>query len=196
MAAPVVPSTVSPTTAPSTSATGGGAATTAPAPRPSVTTASPGRSHMWLAVALAVLALLALVAAYVGGVLGAKSRRRNRRRRAPDTADAVRGAWAEALDRLHEARLPSDPALTPLELARRAPARTALGTAAPLRALARTYTTARYADEAPGPGDAESAWAAVAQLEHALSDGLPLRERWRRRLDPSTLRAPAGSGSS
>jgi transglutaminase-like putative cysteine protease len=195
VATPVVPSTAPPTTAPSTSATGG-VATTAPAPRPSVTTATPGGSHVWLAVVLGVLAVLALVAAYVGGVLGAKSRRRKRRREAPDTADAVRGAWAEALDRLHEARLPSDPSLTPLELARCAPARTAPGTAAPLRALARTYTTARYADVAPGPGDAESAWAAVAQLEHALSDGLPLRERWRRRLDPSTLRAPVGSGNS
>ena len=62
-----------------------------------------------------------------------------------------------------------------------------------MRALARTYTTTRYSERPPEPDDARQAWDSVDELERALDEHLTFRERWRRRLDPSTLRVPAGS---
>ncbi len=131
---------------------------TTPAPsaaRPTVSTDSPGGGlGPWLPV-VAALALVALViGGYVGVVLVAKRRRRSRRRTTTDPVVAVTGAWAEALDRLHEAAVPANPALTPSELARVAPAGTNAAAGAPLRRLAHTYNAARYGDAVTGPDDA------------------------------------------
>ena len=130
----------------STGTTPGGASngTTAPATAaflpPSVSTTAVSDNSVWGVIALVAAILALIVGAYVGIVLELK-RRRRARRRAADPALAVQGAWHEALDRLHEARLSPDPALTPLELARVTPTRTTPGTARPMRALARTYPT-------------------------------------------------------
>ena len=60
-------------------------------------------------------------------------------------------------------------------------------------AAPRTYTTTRYGDRPPERDDARQAWESVDELERALDEPLSFRERWRRRLDPSTLRVPSGS---
>ena len=92
-----------------------------------------------------------------------------------------------ALDRLHEAAVAPDPALTPSELARAAPSDTNVAAAEPLRQLARTYNAARYGNAVTGPDDARDAWTSVDELQRALDDDVSWRARWRRRLDPSTL---------
>ncbi|MDQ1429709.1 MAG: hypothetical protein QOF40_311 [Actinomycetota bacterium] len=193
--APTTPTTPGPGTPTVTTpvAPGGNTGTTPgtpvpPTARPNVNAnPSGGGSGPWLLV-VGILVLVALViGAYGGAVLSAKRRRRARRRDAPDPVVAVVGAWDEALDRLHEASVPHDPALTPTELARAAPADTNVATQAPLRHLARTYNAARYGDAVTRPDDALDAWASVDQLERALDRDLSWRARWRRRLDPSTL---------
>jgi transglutaminase-like putative cysteine protease len=177
---------------------GGAAAGTAVPPTtaaplaPSVSTTVASDSSVWSVVALVAGSIALIVGAYVVTVVMLKRRRRARRRDA-EPAIAVQGAWDEALDRLQEARLRADPALTPLELARVTPTRTTPETARPMRALARTYTTTRYGERPPAPDDARQAWDSVDELERALDEHLTFRERWRRRLDPSTLRVPAGS---
>jgi hypothetical protein len=182
-----------------TSPTGGGsnpnpptATTVAPIP-PRVSTTGPDRgSSPWLVVLALLVLVLAGVALYIVVVVSAKSRRRARRRGAGEPAAAVRGAWEEALDSLHEARVPRDPALTPLELARSAPRHGATAATRPLRSLARSYTVARYGTSDPSTDDVDRAWASVDELDRALDEGLTRWQRLRRRLDPSTLRAPAG----
>jgi hypothetical protein len=171
----------------STSAT---ATTSVPVP-PRVSASEPaGGTRPWIVVLVVLAALVLCVVLYVAFVLHAKARRRARRHDA-DAAAAVQGAWEEALDRLREAHVPPDPALTPLELARSAPERGVTAATRPLRTLARAYTIVRYSDHAPSAADADQAWASVAELDRALDVGLTRRERWRRRLDPSTLRIPA-----
>jgi transglutaminase-like putative cysteine protease len=168
----------------------GGSVSPAPNARPHVSTAgSSGGSSWWRLLAVVVAAMCALAAAYVLAVVAAK-RRRRARRRAQEPAAAIAGAWEEALDRLREARLTPDPALTPIELARTAPARVAEAAGASMRTLARSYTTAAYGDRRPAPADAEAAWSALERLEHALLAPRSTAERLRRRLDPSPLRRP------
>jgi hypothetical protein len=150
---------------------------------------------VWATVALALSAVVLVLGAYAAVVLLVKRRRRARRRRADVPALAVQGAWDEALDRLREAEVAADPSLTPLELARAAPAVTALGAARPLRTLARTYTASRYGDRPPAAADASAAWESVDELTRALDASVPRGRRWRRRLSPTTLRVPAGRGS-
>jgi transglutaminase-like putative cysteine protease len=166
--------------------------TTAALPAPSVTTRSPAGDPVWRIVGLVALGLVLAVALYAAAIIMVKRRRRSRRRNA-EPALAVQGAWDEALDRLREARVARDPALTPLELARVAPPRTTPDAARPMRALARTYTTTRYGNEPPADEDARRAWDAVEELERALERPISRRERWRRRLDFGTLREPAGT---
>jgi hypothetical protein len=107
---------------------------------------------------------------------------------ATDPVVAITGAWEEALDRLREADVEADPALTPLEIARAAPGATTATAGRPLLRIARAYTAARYGEHAVSSDDATSAWTSVDELEHALTDELSRPRRWRRRLDPTTLR--------
>ncbi len=186
-----VPQTTQPGATTGTTPAGGTGANTpggASGARPTLSADSGGGSaNPWLAL-LGVVAVLLLVAgAYVGVVLFAKSRRRARRRDTDDAALAVAGAWEEALDRLREARVDPDPALTPLELAHDVPARTHPAAESPMHDLAATYTISRYGTDVPGAEAAEQAWANVALLEHALDTDLGFRERWRRRLDVAVL---------
>ncbi|MEX1008216.1 MAG: DUF3488 and transglutaminase-like domain-containing protein [Acidimicrobiia bacterium] len=199
---PVLPPGVTVTTLPppnSTSPTNGGSnpdtstpTTLAPAP-PRVSTSEPhSGSNPWLVVLALLTAIVAAVALYIVVVITAKSRRRARRRAATEPAAAVRGAWEEALDSLHEAHVPRDPALTPLELARSAPRHGVTAATRPLRSLARSYTIARYGTSDPSTDDVDRAWASADELDRALDEGVTRWQRLRRRLDPSTLRTPAG----
>ncbi len=151
------------------------------------TTSSSSGVGAWLPVLVALAVLAVLVGGYVGTVLGLKRRRRNRRHDADDPAVAVSGAWAEALDRLHEADVVPRAAQTPLDLAATVPEGAGSATARPMRDLARAYGAARYGDGVLAPDDASDAWSSVDELERALDDGASWTRRWRRRLDPSTL---------
>jgi transglutaminase-like putative cysteine protease len=154
------------------------------APAPSSSSSSTGA---WLPVLIVVALLVLLLVGYVGAVLGLKRRRRNRRHQAADPAVAVSGAWAEALDRLHEADVVPRATQTPLDLAASVPTGTSAATSAPMRELAHAYGAARYGDGSVAPDDARDAWASLDELERALDDGVSWSRRWRRRLDPSTL---------
>jgi transglutaminase-like putative cysteine protease len=182
------------TVAPAGSADGGGATNGPNAPSnaapasPAVSAESGGGGwDAWLPAVLALGVLLVLVGGYVTAVLVAKARRRARRRDARDPAAAITGAWQEALDRLHEADVAWDPALTPMELAREAPRHTTPGSASPMHRLAGTYTAARYGGAA-NDDDARAAWTSVDELERALTGDLTWHRRWRRRVDAKTLR--------
>jgi transglutaminase-like putative cysteine protease len=140
------------------------------------------------------IAMALLAGAIVGGagvavaIILAKRRRRGRRRDDPDPAAAITGAWEEVLDRLSEAGVDRQPARTPLELAELAPARVPDDAGAPLRHLAESYTAARYGSVTPDADVAEQAWRDVSSVSAALRAGASVRERWRRRLDPTPLR--------
>jgi hypothetical protein len=195
-AANLAPSTTLPTattvpTAPGTGSSpspGGPAApTTAPVTLAPAPTASSSSLGAWLPV-LVVLGLLVLaVGGYVIAVLALKRRRRSRRHAAADPVVAVTGAWEEALDRLHEAAVVPRAAQTPLDLAATVPAGTTAAAALPMHALASAYGAARYGDGAVAPDDVVGAWNSLDALERALDDGVSWSQRWRRRLDPSTL---------
>lgn len=166
---------------PSTPATDPAPPTLAP-----VTASTSSSTGAWFVV-LVVLGLLVLVVGgYVGVVLGLKRRRRSRRHAAADPVVAVTGAWAEALDRLHEAAVVPRASQTPLDLAATVPTGTSPATARPMHELARAYGAARYGGGV-APDDARDAWESLDELGHALDDGLSWTRRWRRRLDASTL---------
>jgi transglutaminase-like putative cysteine protease len=170
-----------------TTAPTGGSTPPATAAAPLVTTESPdGSSSPWFVVIALLLLVVVAFGAYVAIVLTTKTRRRSARRDAPPTESVV-GAWEEALDELRAAHVDTDAALTPLELGRTIPAGVP-GASRPLRELARTYTAARYGASGATPDDAERAWASMDELSAALDGDLSPRERWRRRLDPTTLR--------
>jgi hypothetical protein len=121
-------------------------------------------------------------------IILAKRRRRGRRRDDPDPAAAITGAWEEVLDRLGEAGIERQPARTPLELAELAPSRVPDAAGAPLRDLAESYTAARYGSVTPDTAIAKQAWRDASSVSAALRAGASVRERWRRRLDPTALR--------
>ncbi len=158
-------------------------ATPAPTPVPASSSSS---NDAWLPVLVVLAIVVLLVGGYAGAVLGLKRRRRTRRH-AGDPAAAVSGAWAEALDRLHEAAVVPRAAQTPLDLARAVPDGTSPTTARPMHELARAYGAARYSDRSLAPEDASDAWASLDELEDALDGGVSWTRRWRRRLDASTL---------
>ena len=93
--------------------------TTRVAVPPSVSTTVESDDSVWTLVALVTVGIVVIVGVYVAAVMLLKQRRRRARRDDDDPALAVQGAWDEALDRLHEARLRADPALTPIEFAAR-----------------------------------------------------------------------------
>jgi transglutaminase-like putative cysteine protease len=143
--------------------------------------------NWWFAVALLAGGVVgALIVAAV--IVLAKRRRRSTRRDDPDPAGAITGAWEEVLDRLGEAGVERQPARTPLELAELAPTRIPETAAPPLRHLAETYSAARYGSVAPSDEVARQAWRDASSVSAALRAGAGVRERWRRRLDPTPLR--------
>jgi transglutaminase-like putative cysteine protease len=145
-------------------------------------------SFSWVVVALAAAAALVLAAGAAIAIVVAKARRRALRRARVEPADAVAGAWEEALDRLGESGVAARPSLTPFELASSArPWLSAAGTES-LHSLAATYTVVQYGPHEPRAADVDRAWADVDAVDRALRAGTPLRSRIRRRLDPTPLR--------
>jgi transglutaminase-like putative cysteine protease len=188
------------TAAPATSTPVGSAPTTpasAPAPRntaqvdinaPGSGGSTGGFTFDWKIVMALVASALVGAVGVAGAIVFAKRRRRRRRRDDPDPAGAITGAWEEVLDRLGEAGVERQPARTPLELAEHAPARLPEAAAPPLRHLAETYSSARYGSVTPDAERAKQAWRDASSVSAALRAGAGLRERWRRRLDPTQLR--------
>jgi hypothetical protein len=163
---------------------GGGAGLDAgPGGRPGGLAGAVSSNRTLWGLAAAGLGLLAVPPA-------AKARRRTIRRRALADA-AVLAAWAEALDRLAEAGLDRRGAETPLEFARRAGSAHP-GVAPPIRRLATLANVAAYGPDAGG-GGRDEAWLASDQVAAALDAHDPAWTRWRRRLDPRSLRARPAS---
>ena len=169
-----------------------------PAPRPgggvNIAADDPSTGSTPWPLVLAAFALL-LLAAPLLTVLVLKARRRSRRRAAPDPADAITGAWREAMDTLADHRVASSPSETPLELARRIPGVAGDETGAPLLVLARAYTVSRYAGSPPPPDSARSAWSAVESLQEALDASGSWTARVRARVAPGTLRRTTATGA-
>lgn len=135
--------------------------------------------------------LVALVIATAGGaiaILLAKARLRRQRRTRDDPAEAIAGAWQEVIERLGEAGIRHDLARTPLELAIYAPPLLPDGAAEPLTELARAYSASEYGRQEPDDELAGNAWRYASEVSAALNAGASVRERWRRRLDPTPLR--------
>jgi hypothetical protein len=151
-----------------------------------------GSSVPWALMFVTLVGLL--LAAPLIAVLILKARRRSRRRRAADPADAITGAWREAMDALADHRVASSPAETPLELARRIAGVAGDETGPPLEVLARAYTATRYAGSPPPPERARSAWSAVDALQRALDASGTTRARLRAQLAPGTLRRARATG--
>jgi transglutaminase-like putative cysteine protease len=141
-------------------------------------------------VALAIITGVGLLL----GVIMVKMTRRRRRRHADDTRDRVTGAWAEAIDRLREAGVEPRASATPVEFAMRHAAAHGAGAAGPpLMDLARLQTAALFAGDPPTSDEADAAWEHVEQIEGTLRHATNRSRRWRRRLDPRSLRVPAGA---
>ena len=138
---------------------------------------------LWLGVALVIAAI-----GGAGAILVAKARRTRLRRVAADPDSAIAGAWQEVLERLGEAGVLPDLATTPLELAAAAPPLLPERALAPLADLARTYTAATYGRVPADIELADEAWRDVAAVSAALRESASVTERWRRRLDPTSLR--------
>jgi transglutaminase-like putative cysteine protease len=193
------PATTATSTAPTTGTTAPGSGLKLPKqPRDQFVNAgkAPGvaRHHdVWPRVLLAVAAAIALAAlaalTTVLSVLGVKWSRRRRRRHAADERDRVIGAWAEALDRLREAGVAPHPSATPVEFALRHAAAHGAGLAGPpLMELARLQTAALFAPDTPSTETVDDAWKQVHLIERALRRATTASRRWRRRLDPRSLR--------
>jgi len=139
-----------------------------------------------LLITIAVILVLALV--YVVVVLTWKRQRRVRRAHG-DPRPRIAGAWAEALERLDEAKIDAPMGATPVELA------TTVGQQRkslrdPMHDLASLQTVASYAPDAPDSDAADRAWMAVDHVVTALDDADSWARRWRRRLDPTVMRKP------
>ena len=59
----------------------------------------------------------------------------------------------------------------------------------PLADLARAYTAATYGRTPADDEVADDAWRDAAAVSAALRESASLTERWRRRLDPTSLRS-------
>lgn len=148
----------------------------------------PARAPGWrprLGLAVGLAGLIPVLAS--AAVAVAKRRRRATRRRAPDAATRVRGAWAEAVDRLVERGAPPAPGATVRTLAGAAEA--VAPAACPL--LLDLGTLADRAAFA-GPGavadqEAAQAWDVVGAAEVALDTGTPRLARLRWAVDPRPL---------
>jgi hypothetical protein len=150
-----------------------------------------GSDLAWM-IAL-MLALVLLVVAPVVTILGLKAGRRSRRRSHADPAEAISGAWSEAVDDLSDRRVTWPASATPLEVADRVPTFVGAATEEPLRALADAYGAVRYGTRRPPEGAADDAWQQVDALRAALNGSTTFLRRLRARLDPTTLRSRAST---
>jgi transglutaminase-like putative cysteine protease len=187
---PSAPPTTAPASAPTTAGNGAtpGTAQVAIDPPGTAHDRRDGFSFSWMLVVVLLIGAAAGLAGVAAAIVVVKRRRRQRRRARPDPAAAITGAWEEVLDRLGEAGVEQLPARTPLELAAEASPKLPEGVASPLQELADAYTATRYASTPPGTALARKAWRDAGAVSSALRAGAGLRERLRRRLDPSSLR--------
>jgi transglutaminase-like putative cysteine protease len=187
---PSAPPTTAPASAPTTAANGAtpGTAQVAIDPPGTAHDRRGGFSFSWMLVVVLLIGAAAGLAGVAAAIVVVKRRRRQRRRARPDPAAAITGAWEEVLDRLGEAGVEQLPARTPLELAAEASPKLPEGVASPLEELADAYTATRYASTPPDTALARKAWRDAGAVSSALRAGAGLRERLRRRLDPSSLR--------
>jgi hypothetical protein len=110
---------------------------------------------------LGILLVAAMMLSLVGaaGVVVVKAWRRRKRRTASDARARVEGAWVETTDRLVEAGISTDAALTPTEFAlRRAAAQGAGSAGGALVQLAHLVTEAMYSPDMPSDDSAGRAW--------------------------------------
>lgn len=147
-------------------------------------TGAGARAGWWRVVGIGV-GLVLLLALAGGTIVALKRRRRAARRGAADPAVAIGGAWAEALERLREVGYEPPPSATPAEVAADAPDPAAGHPA--LHALADELVVAVYSPHAPDADAATRAWAALDELDAALTEQQSSRSRWRHRLDPRPL---------
>ena len=145
-------------------------------------------SFSWMLLVALLIGAAAGLVGVAAAIVVVKRRRRQRRRARPDPTAAITGAWEEVLDRLGEAGVERLPTRTPLELAADASPKLPENAASPLQDLADTYTATRYASTPPDTALARKAWRDAGAVSSALRAGAGLRERLRRRLDPSSLR--------
>ena len=131
------------------------------------------------------LLLLVLLTPLLVPVL--KAGRRRRRRSAATARARVLGAWAEIRDRLQEAGVPRDLALTPPQVI--ALAGTVLGApvAAALHPVGPTVDAAACSPVEPGVQDVDRAWAGHSHVRRALGSAGSPPARWRRPFDPRPL---------
>jgi transglutaminase-like putative cysteine protease len=140
---------------------------------------------------LGILVLAAIVLSLVGaaGVVTIKAWRKRKRRTATDTRARVEGAWDETTDRLVEAGISPDDALTPTEFAlRRAAAQGAGSAGGALVQLAHLVTEAMYSPDVPSDDAAGQAWEHADEIDRSLRRSSPLGTRVRRRVDWRVLR--------
>jgi TgpA N-terminal domain/Transglutaminase-like superfamily/Domain of unknown function (DUF4129) len=164
---------------------------TAPAPNsitvnPDAGDSGSGSDSGWIIAGIVAITLLVVGPALA--IVVVKSRRRRQRRTHTDPAVAVTAAWVEAMDDLADHRLRWPPSDTPRELARRVPGLAGDDTAAPLRALADSYSGVRYGGVTPDAEAAANAWREADALRDALDESSGFFGRLRARLDPTTLR--------
>jgi hypothetical protein len=153
--------------------------TVPPPPRtaPSTRPADPGPPLALLAAVLVAVLLTLLLAVPAGKVV-----RRWRRRRRPDPARRIAGAWADTVDRLVEAGVPTGADRTTGEVAADAAER-----AGPdVRVLAHLQDAA-FAPQPPTHADADAAWTAATDVRRRLRRGRSLSRRARAQLDPRPL---------
>jgi transglutaminase superfamily protein/uncharacterized protein DUF4129 len=147
------------------------------------------RSALGTAALVGVVALVAaeLVALVMLGIaVFSLWRRSYRRRNDRDLRQRVLGAWAEALDVLRAAGVPSRPSATALEFAlRHAPAHGAGDAGPALMELARLQSAAMFAPDPPTADDATAAWHQVDVIRASSRRTITRATRWRRRLRPS-----------
>jgi transglutaminase-like putative cysteine protease len=184
---PATNAPASPPTTPGQSPSPGNPAEVAIDP-PGATDERDGFSLSWIVVIALLMGAVAGAGVVSAAIVIVKRRRRDRRRSRQDPAAAITGAWEEVLDRLGEAGVERVPARTPLELASHASAQLPPGVGPALQQLAEAYTATRYAASPPDTGLARDAWRDAGAVSSALRAGAGVRERWRRRLDPTPLR--------
>ena len=139
------------------------------------------------AIAIPVAALLAGLVVAIGRLLG-RRRTRRRRRQATDPADRMAGAWRDALEACARAGLPVSVALTPNEQVESLATHGAPTPAVPaLRELAQLSTELVFSPVPPDEDAVERGWAAAAEVQDALLEGVGIRERAGRALRRTEL---------
>ncbi len=129
------------------------------------------------AIAIPIVAFLAGVGAVAARVL-TRRRTRRRRRKATDPIDRMAGAWREALEACARAGLPVSVALTPNEQVESLATHGAPTPAVPaLRELAQLSTELVFSRVPPDEDAVERGWAAAAEVQDALLEGVGVRER-------------------